>query len=47
MMAIYNNIESQQKMILELVNNTITNREKDLKKKNDDLKRRIEELESK
>lgn len=32
-------------MILELVNNTITNREKDLKKKNDDLRRRIEELE--
>lgn len=41
MMGIYKNIESQQKMILELVNNTITQREKDLKKKNEELKKRI------
>ncbi len=34
-------------MVLELVNNTITSREKDLRKKNDDLRRKIEELESK
>jgi glutamyl-tRNA reductase len=33
-------------MILELVNNNITNREQEIKKKNDELKQRIEELES-
>lgn len=45
MTAIYKNVESQQQMILELVNNTITSREKDLKDKNDLLRRRIEYLE--
>jgi len=45
MLAIYSNIENQQKMILELVNNTITSREKDLQKKNEELRRKIEELE--
>jgi len=44
MMAVYKNIESQQKSILNLVNNTISEREKDLKKKNEDLKRRIDEI---
>ena len=46
-MGVYNNIEEQQKMILELVNNTISTREKDLKKKNDELRKKIELLESK
>lgn len=33
-------------MIQELVNNTITNREKDLKLKNAELKKRIEAIEA-
>jgi hypothetical protein len=45
MMAMYNNIEGQQKMIVELVNNSITNREKDLK--NVELKKRIDAIEAK
>ncbi|CDW80428.1 UNKNOWN [Stylonychia lemnae] len=45
LLAIYSNIENQQKMVLELVNSTITAREKDLEKKNQELKRKIEELE--
>jgi len=47
MMAIYNNIENQQKMVLDLVNNSITTREKDLEKKNEELRKKIEELEKK
>ncbi len=46
-MAMYNNIEGQQKMIVELVNNSITNREKDLKLKNVELKKRIDAIEAK
>jgi hypothetical protein len=42
MMAIYNNIEDQQNMILDLVNNTISQREKELNKKNENLRKRIE-----
>lgn len=47
MMAIYNNIDQQEQMILDLVNNTISQREKELKKKNEDLKKRIEQQEAK
>ena len=46
MMAIYQNIENQQKMVVELVNNSITSREKDLEKKNEELRRKIQQLES-
>ena len=34
-------------MILDMVNNTISSREKQLKLKNEDLKRRIDEMEKK
>ena len=44
-MGIYTNIETQQKMIVDLVNNTISNREKDLKQRNDELRKRIEDME--
>ena len=45
MMGIYTNIETQQKMIVDLVNNTISNREKDLKQRNDEVRKRIEDME--
>lgn len=41
MMAIYNNIENQQKMVLDLVNNSISTREKDLQQKNEELRKKI------
>ncbi len=42
MMAVYQNIEEQQNMVVELVNNTVSQREKELKRKNEDLKKRIQ-----
>lgn len=42
---IYQTIEDQQNMILDLVNNVVTDRERELKKKNSMLRDRIERLE--
>ena len=42
---IHNTIEEQQDMILELVNNVVTDRERELKRQNDMLRERIERLE--
>ena len=42
---VYNTIEDQQNMILDLVNNVVTDRERELKRKNNMLRQRIETLE--
>jgi len=42
---VYNTIEEQQRIILDLVNNVVSDRERDLKNKNKLLKERIEKLE--
>jgi len=42
---VYHSIEDQQNMILDLVNNVVTERERELKRKNDFLRQRIEKLE--
>ena len=47
MTAMYRNLETQQKQILELVNNTITDRSRQLKRKNEQLRQKIEQLEQK
>ena len=43
--SVYHTIEDQQRTILDLVNNVVSDRERDLKAKNDLLKERIEKLE--